>query len=131
MSVISLASHYRKQQHEHRVGGDTSKHLPLACSMLQVRYKTTGKAICVCIPAEPMTASQLNNCIVTLLADMLLAPRISIKIIWIPSGPCQFDVEVILCLLTTWVEDIHLYDEKLDPRSFYWEYNHGPSHPEA
>ena len=89
----------------------------------------TGRVVCVCtpLPGEQMTAFQLKNCVVTLLAEVLPAPRISIRLFWVPSVQAQFDVEFMLGLLTSWIDDLSLYDEMYDPHSLYWE-DHGPLH---
>ena len=122
--VISLAKHYRQPRCY------PSQQIPIHWSKIQVRYKLTGRAVCVCtpLPDEQMTAFQLNNCIITLLAEVLPAPRISIRLSWIPTGRGQFDVELVLNLLTSWIDDVSLYDESCDPHSQYWA-DHGPCHP--
>ena len=117
--VLSLAEHYlptrRSFGHE----------MPMAWSRITLRYKLTGREVCECIPepGEQMTASQLSNCVTTLLAHVLVVPRICIRLCWMPTGGGEFDVEVILHLLSSWVDDVFLYDECFDANSDYWDEN--------
>ena len=72
-----------------------------------------------------MTAFELNNCVTTILARDLPAPRICIRLWWSPIGPGNFDVEVVLHPVTGWLHDSDLYVEQCDPLSEYWE-QHAP-----
>ena len=120
---LALAKHYRRPRCE------PSQDILIYWSKITARHKTTGRAVCVCtpLPGEQMTAFQLSNCVVTLLAEVLPAPRISIRLFWVPRGQTQFDVEFSLGLLTTFIDSVSLYDEMYDPDSLYWE-DHGPLH---
>ena len=115
--ILSLVQHFREPQYYPR------QQSSIYWSQIRVRYKLTGNQICVCKPLgeEQMTDWQLTNCVTTMLAKLLPAPRISIRLSWIPSGRGEFDVEVFLNLLTFFDLDASLYDETCDPASVYWE----------
>ena len=122
--VISLSQHYVPTIYS------GAREPPIAWVHLNVRYKASGRVLCECTPTpgEVMTASQLNSCVTTILARQIPVPRICIRLCWIPNGPGDFVVEVVLHLVTGWLpEDMELYVEECDPWSEFWD-RHGPIH---
>ena len=120
--VISLLQHYVPTM----FSGEGE--LAMAWSHINVRYMASGRVLCECTPTpgEVMTASQLNSCVTTILARKIPVPRICIRLCWIPVGPGDFVVEVVLHPVTGWLEeDMDLYVEEGDPWSEYWE-QYGP-----
>ena len=94
----------------------------MATQCVEVRYSLTGTRVLRVYLNEPMTCDELMNRMHNLVARELQAPRLAVKLTFIPVDLTNMAVNVSLVQLHSWVEAWDReYDEQLDPSSDFWK----------
>ena len=94
----------------------------MATICYEVRYSLTGTRVLRVYLNEPMTCDELMNCMHNLVARELQAPRLAVKLTFIPVDMTNMVVNVLLVQLHSWIAEWDPdYDEQLDPSSNFWQ----------
>ena len=102
---------------EHKLNTHT-----VVCAM-----KLSGNIFLIAHMAHQMCPSLLANCITTVVAKTLPAPRMVIRLIWRPLSDGCMEATVVVNRLLTMLEITHpSYNEQYDAQSDYW-LTHGPN----
>ena len=89
----------------------------IGCNTVRVVSGLTSTTISTCRVAEPMTGTELVNCVTTVTAMLLNVPRISITILWCPQSdsPHELVANVVVNKLSSWIKpNDELYDARFD-----------------
>ena len=75
---------------------------------------------------EPMSSDEVINCVTTVIAEKLPAPRICVvPTKWRLREEGGIELGYVLAQMTSWVDDEDNYDDRYDPVGEFWHF-HGP-----